>query len=198
MRKVIVPALVVALVSMLAMSGVVRAGELEVGDKAPDFKAKGVDGKTYSLKDFKDAKVVVVCFTCNKCPVAVDYEDRFIGFAKKYKKKPVAFVALNVNHNEDLKAMKERAEAKDFNFPYAYDASGDAARAYGATNTPHLFVLDKDRKVAYVGAFDDARDPDSAKKNYVNSAVDALLAGKKPETQSTPAVGCSIKLAKKN
>jgi len=167
--------------------------DVKPGEKAPDFKATGVDGKEYTLP--KDAEATVVCFTCNQCPVAVAYEDRFIQFAKQYKDKGVKFLAINVNYSEDLDAMKQRAEEKGFTFPYAFDASGDSARAYGATKTPHLFVVDGDGKVAYVGAFDDSMTKPS--KGYVKDAVDAVLSGETPVTTKTPAVGCGIKLPRK-
>ena len=166
------------------------AGGVAIGDKAPDFEAIGVDGQVYTLESAKDAKVVVVNFTCNKCPVAVAYEDRFIEFAKKYEDKGVKLLAINVNESENLAAMKERAQSKGFNFPYAYDSSGDSARAYGATVTPHLFILDKDRKVVYKGSFDDKMKEPS--KHFVVAAIDAILAGNKPETTTTKEFGCGI------
>jgi peroxiredoxin len=178
--------------SLLALAAPLFAAELEIGAKAPDYaKLPGVDGKEYSLADTKDAKVVVVCFTCNRCPVAVAYEDRFVEFQKKYGSKGVKFIAINANKNsEDLAVMKARAEEKGFNFPYIFDASGKSATQYGATVTPHIFVLDSNRTVAYVGAFDDSQTKPS--KNYVADAVDALLAGKKVEVTNTKAVGCGI------
>lgn len=185
--------------SLLAVLALVSTGvaaeKLAIGDKAPNFQATTTNGKQISLGDFKDAKVVVVNFTCNVCPVAVAYEDRFIDFVKQYKDKGVAFVAINVNTSEDLDAMKQRAEEKGFNFPYAYDASGDSCRAYGAQVTPHLFVLDKDRTLAYMGAFDDKIKGPT--KSYVKDAVDALLAGKPVKVTTTKAVGCGIRPAKK-
>jgi thiol-disulfide isomerase/thioredoxin len=141
----------------------------------------------------KAAKLIVIAFTCNNCPVAVDYEDRFIEFTKKYGNKGVKFIALNVNTTENLEQMKKRADEKDFNFPYAHDADGESYRGYNAKCTPHLFILDGDRNVAYIGSFDDARDVKKVSKNYVADAVDALLAGKKPETSETRPFGCSIK-----
>src|SRR5262249_37302050 len=115
-----------ALLSLLALAAPAAAAELEIGAKAPDFKGlSGVDGKEYGLADMKDAKVVVVCFTCNICPVAVAYEDRFVEFNKKYAGKGVKFIAINANKKtEDLSAMKTRAEEKGFNFPYVFDKSG--------------------------------------------------------------------------
>ncbi|MBM4093324.1 MAG: thioredoxin family protein [Planctomycetes bacterium] len=184
---------VVALVTVLFLQLDAAAAKLSVGDKAPDFKATNVDGKEMSLDSVKDAKVVVIAFSCNKCPVAVAYEDRFIDFTKKYTDKGVKFIALNVNFNEDLDMMKQRAEEKDFNFPYAYDQSAESYKAYGALYTPHLYVLDGDRKVAYIGAFDDKMNVTEVTKHYVADAVDAILAGKKPETAETKAFGCTIK-----
>jgi peroxiredoxin len=178
--------------SVLALCAPAFAAELEIGAKAPDFKSlPGVDGKTYSLADMKDAKVVVVCFTCNECPVAIAYEDRFAEFTKKYKDKGVKFIAINARRkSEDLAKMKIRAEEKGFNFPYVAEESGTLAGQYGARVTPHIFVLDQNRAVAYVGAFDDKQV--SPTEHYVANAVDALLAGKKVEVTNTKAVGCSI------
>jgi len=178
--------------SLLALCAPVYSAELEIGAKAPEFKAlPGVDGKEYSLGEMKDAKVVVVCFTCNNCPVAVDYEDRFVQFNKAYANKGVKFVAINANRRtEDLAAMKSRAEEKGFNFPYVFDKSGKLATEYGARVTPHIFVLDQNRNVAYVGAFDD--DDKKPTKHYVADAVDSLLTGKKVETTKSKAFGCGI------
>jgi peroxiredoxin len=178
--------------ALVALCAPAYSAELEIGVHAPEFKAlPGVDGKEYSLPDMKDAQVVVVCFTCNRCPVAVAYEDRFVEFSKKYASKGVKFVAINANRKtEDIAAMKTRAEEKGFNFPYVFDKSGKLATEYGARVTPHIFVLDQSRNVAYVGAFDD--DQEKPAKHYVNDAVNALLAGKKVETTHTKAVGCGI------
>jgi peroxiredoxin len=178
--------------AVLALVAPAYSAELEIGAHAPDFKAlPGVDGKHYSLGDMKDAKIVVVCFTCNGCPVAVAYEDRFIEFSKKYAGKGVKFVAINANRRtEDIGAMKTRAEEKGFNFPYVFDKSGKLATEYGARVTPHIFVLDQNRSAAYVGAFDD--DMEKPTKHYVEDAVDALLNGKTVSTTHTKAVGCGI------
>ncbi|ADB16319.1 alkyl hydroperoxide reductase/ Thiol specific antioxidant/ Mal allergen [Pirellula staleyi DSM 6068] len=168
------------------------AAEIAPGEKAPEFKGLvGTDGKEYGLADMKDAKAVVVVFTCNRCPVAIDYEDRFIEFTKKYKEKGVSFVAINCNRRtEDLEAMKARAEEKGFNFPYVFDKTGATATEYGARVTPHIFVLDGNRAVQYVGAFDNSANEPT--KHYVVDAVEAILAGKAPEVTQTKAVGCGI------
>lgn len=166
--------------------------EVGPGEKAPEFKGlTGVDGKQYSLADMKDAKAVVVCFTCNACPVSVAYEDRFVEFTKKYKAKGVQFIAINCNKNrEGLDIMKTRAEEKGFNFPYVFDKTGTSATEYGARVTPHMFVLDGERKVQYVGAFDDKQAEPT--QHYVANAVDAILAGKSVEVAKTRAFGCGI------
>lgn len=169
------------------------ASALDIGDKAPNFTAKGIDGKDYTLEgNSKDADLVVVCFTCNQCPVAVAYEDRFIEFNKKYKGKNVTFIALNCNNQtEGLAAMRQRAEEKGFNFVYAFDDSGSAAKEYGAKVTPELFIV-KDGKIAYHGAYDDSQnDPE---RSYLVDAVDSLLAGSTPEVTETRAFGCGIRV----
>jgi len=182
---------IVSAVVVLALASVAQAAAPKIGEAAPEFKAAGVDGKTYTLGSFKDAKATVVVFTCNICPVAVAYEDRFIEFAKKYEAKGVRFIAINVNSSEDISAMKQRAEEKGFNFPYAYDESGDSARAYGARVTPHLYVVDAKGKVVYQGAFDDNMNKPT--KAYLANAVEAILAGKTPEVAETRAIGCGIR-----
>jgi peroxiredoxin len=156
---------------------------------------EGTDGKMHSLSDLADAQVVAVVFTCNKCPVAVAYEDRLMKFAEDYKDKGVALVAINVNNAEadKLPAMKERAEEKGFNFAYLYDPSQESARAYGAAVTPHAFVLDKSRNVVYMGAIDDNWEDEAAVTNHsLRDAVEAAMAGKTPEVAQTDAVGCGI------
>lgn len=176
------------MVGMLATMATAFEGDKE----APEFKAMTPDGKEISLSTVKAADVVVVVFTCNQCPVAVAYEDRFIDFNKQYKEKNVAFVAINNSSREDAEAMKQRIEEKGLNYAYAYDGSGDSAKAYGAKVTPTCYVLDKNRNVVYHGAFDDAWNGEP-EKNYVNSVVDSLLKGEAPEYTETKAVGCGIK-----
>jgi peroxiredoxin len=170
--------------------------KLAVGDEAPAWKdLEGVDGKQHSLGEHAGAKAVAVIFTCNHCPVAVAYEDRIVELANDYQDKGVEVVAINVSNMEadKLPAMKDRAEEKGFKFDYVYDPSQEIARAYSATVTPHVFLLDGDRKVAYIGAIDDNMDASKAAKNYLRDAIDAVLAGSKPQTDSTKPVGCGIR-----
>jgi peroxiredoxin len=189
MSRIAMCAMAAAAVLSLATVGI--AADLSVGEKAPAFKdLPTTDGKKISLTDYNDAKAVVITFTCNNCPVAVAYQDRFIEFTKQYKDKGVAFVAINVNSGENLQKMKQRAEEIGFNFPYAYDESQETAKQYGAKVTPHMFVLNKNREVVYIGAFDDAqKEPNH---HFVKEVVDTVLAGKKPEVKGKDAFGCRI------
>jgi len=188
---------------LLALGAAAVAGQfnkkLNIGDVAPVFKdLEATDGNKYSLDSFKDKDVLVVCITCNHCPVAVAYEDRIIGFVKKHagKDSKVGFVAINVNNLEadKLPKMKERANEKGFNFVYAYDPSQKIGRDLGASVTPEFFVLGKDRKVIYMGAMDDSQS--SPKVNYLEAAVEAALKGETPKTKETRARGCSVKYEK--
>ncbi len=172
--------------------------KLKVGDPAPAWvNLPGVDGKTHSLADLKDKRAVVLVFTCNSCPVAVGYEDRIIAFAKKYAGpgSPVAVVAVNVNTVEAdrLDKMQERAKEKGFPYPYLYDETQKIAKDYGATSTPEFFVLDRDRRVAYMGAMDDVSPPRAESKHFLEDAVQAVLEGKKPPVAETRARGCAIR-----
>ena len=184
----------------LAAPGDKEKGEKEkkgltVGDKAPQWEGlMGVDDKSHSLADLEDVEVIVQVFTCNGCPVAKDYEPRLVELQKAYEDKGVRVVAINVNNGEreELPAMKERAEKQEFNFAYLDDPSQESARQCGARVTPHVFVLDKDRKIAYVGAFDDNQETDKVEVHYVRDAVDALLAGRAPEVTESKAFGCGI------
>jgi len=176
-----------------------------VGDKASDFKLKNVDGKMVSLADYKDAKGFIVIFTCNHCPFAQAYEQRIADLHKKYESKGFPVIAINPNDKtieptDSYENMVSRAKEKNYSFPYLYDETQENARAYGATRTPHVFVLSKkdaDLKVEYIGAIDDnTDDPLAVKTKYVENAVDELLAGKKVSTNFTKAIGCSIKWRK--
>lgn len=174
---------------------------LEIGDAAPEWTAlPGTDDKEHSLKDLEEKKAIVVVFTCNHCPVAVQYEDRLVALQKDYEEKGVQVVAINVQDNEadNLDAMKQRAETKGFNFEYLFDASQESGKAFHAQRTPEVFLLDAERKIAYKGAIDDNNeDATQVKKQYLRDAIDSVLAGSLPETTTTKAVGCGIRYTKK-
>ena len=193
-------AAMVTAVAVLLVATSCDAAKLSIGDKAPDWKGlQGVDDKSHALGDYQDAKAVVVVFTCNHCPVAKAYEDRLVAFQKAYQDKGVQLVAINVNDlpADRLDKMKQRAEQKGFNFPYLFDPSQQTGRDYGATCTPHFFLFDGERKLAYVGAMDDNMNASKAKEPYLQNAVDAVLAGKTPEKAVTQQKGCGIKWKKK-
>jgi peroxiredoxin len=180
----------------LTARGSFAASKLNIGDPAPQWTGiVGTDDKPHSLADFKDAKAVVVVFTCNHCPVATAYQERLVALEKDYKDKGVQVIAICANKNpaDDLDAMKKRAESAGFNFPYLFDSTQQVGRDYGAACTPHAFVLDKDRKLAYVGAIDDNMHADKVEKRHIRAALDALLDGKKPDTPVTQPVGCKIR-----
>jgi len=175
------------------------------GDKAMDFKLKNIDGKMVSLTDYKDAKGIIVVFTCNHCPFSIKYEDRINGLAKKYNNAGYPLVAVNPNDtvqyaDDSYSNMQKRANDKGFVFPYLVDDTQAIAKAYGATKTPHVFLLQKEGKefvVKYVGAIDDNTDDASAVKvKYVEQAIDELNAGKPVSVSSTKAIGCGIKWKK--
>lgn len=174
----------------------------KVGDLATDFSLPNIYDEMVSLSDYDDAKGFIVIFTCNTCPYSIAYEDRINALDTKYKSKGYPVIAINPNdpaaqNGEELNDMKQRAEDKGFTFPYLQDKGQQIYPKYGATRTPHVFILEKQDKgnvVQYIGAIDDSsRNPDKVQKHYVEDAVDALLAGQLPKVSTTKAIGCSIK-----
>lgn len=189
---------------LLACAGVnVSAGEfnevLSIGDKAPAWKdLPGTDGKSHSLADLEDKSVVVVVFTCASCPTAVDYEARIAKLTKEFADRSVAVVAICVNQvkADRLDALTERVKKQSLPFHYLYDESQQIAKDFGAVFTPEFYVLNKDRQVAYMGAFDDATDPAMVKVHLVEDAVKSVLAGDKPAQTETIARGCRVRYAR--
>jgi peroxiredoxin len=175
---------------------------LKIGDAAPEWKdLEGTDGQKHSLADLKDRDAVVVVFTCNSCPIAVGYEERLLAFAEKHvgPKSGIAIVAINVNtiKEDALPEMKKRAEKKKFPFAYLYDPTQEIAKKFGATTTPEFFVLNKERKVVYMGALDDKLDPAEATVNYLVPALKVAQGAKIDiETETLPR-GCKIRFNRK-
>lgn len=193
---------VVLLVGVMSAFTVKDSGGYKIGDAVEDFSLKNVDGKNVSLKDYKNAKGFIVIFTCNHCPYAIAYEDRIIALDKKYSKLGYPVIAINPNNPEKQKddsydLMKVRAKEKGFTFPYLFDDGQKIFPKFGATKTPHVYVVQKTAKgnvVEYIGAIDDNYEDEKAvKQNYVQNAVDALLKGKEVPVRETKAIGCSIK-----
>jgi peroxiredoxin len=196
-------ALIITL-SVLAVSLAFSQG-YKVGDKAIDFKLKNVDGKMVSMADFKNAKGFVVIFSCNHCPYVVAYEDRMIELHNKYASKGYPVIAINPNDPEaqpqdSFEKMIERSKEKNFPFVYLLDEGQKIYPVYGATRTPHIYLLNKKGKdliVEYIGAIDNNyKDASQVTETYLADAIDALLAGKKPSVTETKAIGCTIKVKK--
>jgi peroxiredoxin len=188
-------ACVIAGMSFAASEATGADAALKIGDAAPAWvDLEGVDGKKHSLVDLEKAKAVLVVFTCNHCPVAKAYEDRLAALAKDFEEQDVEVVAISVSNSESdsLPAMKKRAEEKGFEFAYLHDPTQKIGREYGATVTPHAFLLDGERKVVYVGAIDDNMNPEKAAEHFVRDAIDAVLGGRTPVTTETEPSGCGI------
>ncbi len=174
----------------------------KVGDIATSFNLLNIDGEMVSPADYEDAKGFIVTFTCNHCPWAVAYEDRIIALDQMFKEKGYPVIAIQPNDTELMPAdsyenMQVRAKDKGFTFPYLLDKDQSVTVSYGASKTPHMYVLEKSKKgelvVQYIGAIDNnAKDAKAATKHYVQDAVNALLAGEEVPVTYTRAVGCSI------
>ncbi len=184
---------------------------LAIGSPAPDFHLPGVDGKMHQLADYAEAKVLVIAFTCNHCPTANAYEERFKKFTEQYKSKGVAFVAISPNDpkavrldelgytdlDDSFDSMKIRAKEHNYNFPYLFDGETQTtSKAFGVLATPHIFIFDADRKLRYQGRFDDS-EVKTVKSHDAINAVEAILAGSKVPVETTRVPGCSTKWADK-
>ena len=181
---------------------IVNAG-YTIGDEATDFSLIGTDDKTYSLAQYTDAKGFIVIFTCNHCPYAKAYEDRIVALDKKYKDLGYPVIAINPNDasvqpEDSFDLMKVRAQEKGFTFPYLVDEGQKIYPQYGATKTPHVFILQKENGkniVKYIGAIDNNHEnANDVSEKYVEAAVDALLAGNEIAVKETVAIGCTIKV----
>jgi peroxiredoxin len=181
---------------------------LAVGAAAPDFCLPGIDGQNHCLKDYAASKILVLAFTCNHCPTAQLYEGRIKQLVEDYRDRGVTLVAIEPNNpaavrldemgytdvGDSFEDMKVRAAHRQFNFPYLYDGETQkVARAYGPTATPHLFILDAERKLRYEGRVDNNPREPLVKVRDARNALDALLAGKPVPVAKTPSVGCSTK-----
>ncbi len=174
-------------------------GGYQIGDTAEDFKLKNVNGKMVTLNDYKNVNGYIVIFTCNGCPYAQAYEQRIINLHNKYAPQGYPVIAINPNDPNLASAdsydnMQARSKGKNYPFVYLFDEKQEVFPKFGATRTPHVFLLDKNKVVKYIGGIDDNADDVSAVKiKYVENAIEALKAGKNPEPSLTKAVGCSIK-----
>ncbi len=192
-------------VCVVAFTAGTKINNYEVGDAVSDFKLKNVDGKMVSLSDYESSKGVIIIFDCNTCPYSKAYNERIVALNTKYA--PQGFPVITINPNnadaspgDSYERMISLAKEKHYTFPYLYDPTQQATKAFGASNTPHAFVLKNDEdafKVAYMGAIDNnVRDASTADKKYIEEAVNALLAGNAVATPKTKAIGCGIKWKK--
>lgn len=195
--------ILVVVMSAFTINKVAVADGYKIGDVAEDFKLMNVDGKMVSLSDYKDAKGYIVTFTCNTCPYAVGYEDRLIALNNKYAPLGYPVIAIMPNNpdvqpGDSMDKMKERAKSKGFTFPYLLDKGQTVYPKYGATKTPHVFILQKMSKgnvVKYIGAIDDNyQDASAVKTKYAENAINALMKGKEVPEKETKAIGCTIKV----
>ncbi len=174
----------------------------QIGDKAADFSLKATDGKMISMNSFPKAKGYIIVFTCNHCPYAVMYEDRLNDLSKKYTSKGYQLIAINPNDpavkpDDSYDKMIVRTKEKSFTFPYLFDEGQQIYPKFGATKTPHVFLLNQDKIVKYIGAIDNnAEDANAATEFYLENAISALENGKDPNPSTTKAIGCSIKVKK--
>jgi peroxiredoxin len=174
----------------------------QIGDKAADFSLKATDGKMISMSSFPKAKGYIIVFTCNHCPYAVMYEDRLNDLTKKYTSKGYQVIATNPNDpavkpDDSYDKMIVRAKEKSFSFPYLFDEGQQIYPKFGATKTPHVFLLNQDKIVKYIGAIDNnAEDANAVTEFYLENAISALENGKDPNPATTKAIGCSIKVKK--
>lgn len=174
-------------------------GGYKIGETASDFSLKNVDGEMFSLSDVENAKGYIVVFTCNECPFAKMYEDRLIEIHKKYASLGYVVVAINPNVSENnarenFESMQNRANEKEFPFVYLADDKHSVYPKFGAVRTPHVFLLDKDKKVQYIGTIDDnARSAEHVKVKYLEDAIESLQKGEEPKVNFTKAIGCPVK-----
>lgn len=172
---------------------------LQIGDMAPDFNVQATDGKTYTLADFAEAKILVIFFTCNHCPFVTGSDELTRKTVEKFNKRDVVFIGINSNsekthENDSFPHMVARMKEQKFPWVYARDKSQDAAKAYGALKTPHFYVFDKDRKLIYTGrGVDNPRDTSKMTVNDLDRALEEHLSGKKLSVPLTNPIGCNVK-----
>lgn len=208
--KILTIAAIIIAASAFAVNNVFEGGEAsnssengyDIGHVATDFKLKNIDGKQVSLSDYSTAKGFIVVFTTNHCPYAKAYENRIVALDKKYNTKGYPVIAINPNNpdkneQDSFENMQIRAKQKGFTFPYLLDEGQKIYPQYGATKTPHVYILEKENNeliVKYIGAIDDNyQDVNAVEEKFVENAVDELLAGEEVSVKTTKAIGCSIK-----
>lgn len=175
---------------------------LPLGTKAPDFSMVGVDGQTYSLAHFEDAKALLVIFMCNHCPYVIHIADHLAALANEYQSRGVAVVGISSNDvskypQDSPEQMVHEAEQRGYTFPYLYDETQEVAKAYRAACTPDFYVFDEKSELVYRGQMDDSRpktdEPKPITGKDLRAALDAVLAEQAVSTDQIPSLGCNIK-----
>jgi len=178
------------------------SAQYDIGDRVDDFSLKTTSGDMVSMSDYPDAEGYIIIFTCNHCPYAIAYEDRIIKLHKDMAPKGYPVIAISPNDpkvqaEDSFEQMKIRAKDKAFPFPYAIDEGQKVYPKFGAERTPHVFLVDKDRVLQYIGAIDNNyKSADAADEHYLRDAIAALEKGEKPSPAVTKAIGCTIKTSK--
>jgi len=187
---------------LISLGACAQTEGYKVGDAVKDFSLKNIDNKKVSMADYKDAKGFIVVFTCNTCPVAQAYQDRVAELNNSFAGKGYPVIAINPNDAEAVPAesfekMQALAKEKNFTYPYLLDPDHVVTKQFGASRTPHVFIVsktDKGNTVEYIGAIDNDPEGGSAtKEDYVKNAINNLSNGKKPAVTATKAIGCTIK-----
>ncbi|MBB4118976.1 peroxiredoxin [Mesonia hippocampi] len=177
-------------------------GGYKIGEQVTDFNLLNVDGNYVSLADYPAAKGFIIVFTTNHCPYAKAYEARIANLDKKYKLQGYPVIAINANSPDiiaenNFTNMKVRAQQKAFTYPYLFDKNQEVCKAFGASKTPHTYLLCKENKklvVKYIGAIDDNyKDAKQVQQKFLEEAIQALLHGEEIAIKTTKAIGCSIK-----
>ncbi|NCO62999.1 MAG: thioredoxin family protein [Flavobacteriales bacterium] len=200
---VLLSIMMLTFMSDFTLNNVKERSGYQIGDVVADFELKNIDGNMVSLSDYKDVKGFIITFTCNTCPFSIAYEDRIMALNEKYASKGYPVIAINPNNpkvqpGDSYKSMQQRALEKGFTFPYLVDEGQQVYPKFGATKTPHMFVLQNTKQgpvVKYIGAIDDNyKDANAVNTKYVENAVNALLSGHPVKLQETKAIGCTIKV----
>jgi glutathione peroxidase-family protein len=198
----VIAGLLVVIAALFINANVSMGDAYEVGDYVQDFELTNVDGRKVSLSSFSNAKGFIITFTCNTCPYAKGYEQRIMDLDRTYAGQGFPVIAINPNDvsrvpDDSMEAMRVRSQEMGYTFPYVRDDSQAVAQAFGASKTPHVYVVSKNNgryRVEYIGAIDDnPRDANGVSERYVEDAVKALLAGRSPEIKEKRAIGCTIK-----
>lgn len=199
MKNLLLAFILFATTGLIAQEASTEVSTYNVGDKVENFELKNIDQTMMSLDSFEGAEGYILIFSCNHCPYSVAYEDRIIALAETYNDQNIPVIMINPNDAEtypddSFDGMVQRAAEKKFNFPYLHDESQEIARMFGAEKTPHVYLLNKEREIKYIGAIDDSpRKPDEVEEKYLENAVEAVKRGLNPNPFRTKAIGCSIK-----